>query len=296
MVAKTWTACCALRWRPAREICLGVRRVCVRGPLTPALSPAGRGGSSAAEAVRGPLTPTLSPVGRGGVADGQVSSPGRQFSCSSRLPVVASPCPSPLPAGERSPACGRVRGLGRGRACSWPPHPGPLPGRERGRCGWAGQFSCSSLLLLVTSHRSLPLLSVASPRRGEVARLRAGEGLVRGRACSWPPHPSPLPGGERGVADGRVSSPGCHFSRSSPLTARYLSLSVISPRRGEVARLRAGEGAWARPGCSWPPHPGPLPGGERGRCGWAVRGLGLQPFAPPMAFRTTSSMPAASSL
>src|SRR5262245_29855142 len=160
-----------------------------------------------------------------------------------------------------------------------PPHPNPLPAGETERA----EFVACSMRCSSGENAGKPACST-SPRWGEVgARSAPGEGARAYRESLAPsPQPSPL----RGEGARRV----CRLLLQAPVV-RTQGAALAPPRPGgerparEARRVR-GQGLIES---HLPPHPNPLPCGERERAESAacscrpllVRTQGA-PLAPPL--------------
>src|SRR5215510_8568981 len=224
-----------------------------------------------------------------------------------RHDAQAAPLAQPLPGGERSARFARrVRG-NRPAESHLPPHPNPLPSGERERAQ-----SLASPVQIPTSPRCVaprhdaqsPPLALPLPggeRSARFARRVRGPGrCVNGR--SLPPHPNPLP---TQVGPARLAHDKCE-TRASPVSrererAQSLASPVpiptssrcVAPRHdaqaaplapplpgGERSARAARRVRGNRPAESHlPPHPNPLPSGERERA---------QSLASPVPIPTSS--------
>src|SRR5262245_60437727 len=221
-----------------------------------------------------PLTPTLSPLGRG-------SAPSSLRAPCAAPPVrtQANPLAPPLPGGKRSAReARRVRGQGLIES-HLPPHPNPLPCGERERAESAA-CSCRPLLVRTQGAPLAPPLPGGERSAREAGRVR-GQGLIESHL---PPHPNPLPCGERERAESAACS-------RRPLLVRTQGAPLAPPlpggeRSAREARRVRGQGPIES---HLPPHPNPLPCGDRGRAESAacscrpllVRTQGA-PLAPPL--------------
>ncbi len=164
---------------------------------------------------------------------------------------------------ELSAAVARLRGEIDVRLSTAAPHPSPLPGGERGRSEWVGDDASGSEL----GGAAEGPVGVAT--RSVAAGLSSlPEGVIEAHRATAAPHPSPLPGGERGQSEwvgndesgsewgGAAEGPVGVATRSVAVGLSPLPEGVIEAHRATAA-----------------PHPSPLPGGKKGQSEWVEKNV-----------------------
>jgi len=207
---------------------------------------------------------------------------------------TAAPHPSPLPGGERGrsewvekdvsgselggaaegPVGVATRSVAAGlsplsegmidvRLSTAAPHPSPLPGGGRGQSEWVGNDESGSEL----GGAAEGPVGVAT--RSVAAGLSPlPEGVIEAHRATAAPHPSPLPGGEKGRSEWVEKDASCS----------ELGGAVEGPVRAATRSAAAGlpslpEGKIEAHRATAAPHPSPLPGGKKGQSEWVEKNV-----------------------
>ncbi len=162
---------------------------------------------------------------------------------------------------ELSAAVARLRGEIDVRLTAATPHPSPLPGGERERSEWVEEDASGSGMEGAAEEpagaNTRPVAAGLSPLPG---------GVIETHRATAAPHPSPLPGGERGQSErveGDVS--GSELGRGAEgamgATTRP-AVAGLSPLPEGVVETHRATAA---------PHPSPVLDGERGLSDWVEK-------------------------
>ncbi|WP_249121701.1 DEAD/DEAH box helicase [Stutzerimonas stutzeri] len=164
---------------------------------------------------------------------------------------------------ELSAAVARLRGEIDVRLSTAAPHPSPLPGGERGRSEWVeNDVSGSELGGAAEGPVGVATRSVAA------GLSPLPEGVIEAHRATAAPHPSPLPGGEKGRSEWVEKDASCS----------ELGGAVEGPVRAATRSAAAGlpslpEGKIEAHRATAAPHPSPLPGGKKGQSEWVEKNV-----------------------